>query len=219
MTKSFTLPTGRFVAKNTREQQKKQTQHSILTAAIEGFAEFGFETCSLAEIAKRSQVKKALIQYHFGTKEQLWKQAIGQLWGDMRESLPHQLSQIPTQTGESQLRFVFRQIIRFARDNPGWVGIMFREAATPGPRLDWFVDNYLKQDFKEGTEFIQLAQQQGLLPAGSAIHLLHIISGALTYILVVSPLTQRATGIDITSNDSLDTLVDLLIQLLMSHQH
>lgn len=219
MTISLTPPTGRFVANNTREQQKQQTQQRILTAAIEGFAEYGFEACSLAEIAKRSQLKKALIQYHFGTKEQLWKRAIGQLWAGMREALPHHLSQTPAQVGESQLRFVFRQIIRFARDNPGWVGIMFREAATPGPRLDWFIDNYLKQDFEEGTDFIQQAQQQGLLPAGSAIHLLHIISGALTYILIVSPLTKRATGIDITSNESLDTLVDLLIQLLMSHQH
>jgi TetR/AcrR family transcriptional regulator len=219
MANSLTQPTGCFVANNTRDKQKHQTQQRILSAAIEGFSEYGFDGCSLAEVAKRSNSKKALIQYHFGTKEELWKQAIGQLWREMRSILPHYLSQTPSDVGATQLRFVFRQIIRFARDNPGWLGIMFREAATPGPRLDWFINTYLEQDFREGTEFIQHAQQAGLLPPGSALHLLHIISGALTYVLVVAPLTERATGINISSDESLDTLVDLLSQLLMNPQH
>ena len=205
------------MANITRVQQKHQTRQRILSAAIEGFAEFGFDACSLAEIARRSRIKKALVQYHFETKEKLWKAAIEQLWTTMRQTLPGQLSATPLAADQTSLRFVLRQIIHFARDNPAWVGIMFREAATPGPRLDWFIDNYLKQDFEEGTEFIRQAQLQGLLPAGSAIHLLHIISGALTYLLIVSPLTERATGIDITSDASLDTLVELLIGLLTGH--
>lgn len=205
------------MANITRLQQKHQTRQRILNAAIEGFAEFGFDACSLAEIARRSRIKKALVQYHFETKEKLWKAAIEQLWTTMRQTLPGQLSASPLAADQTSLRFVLRQIIHFARDNPAWVGIMFREAATPGPRLDWFIDNYLKQDFEEGTEFIRQAQLQGLLPAGSAIHLLHIISGALTYLLIVSPLTERATGIDITSDASLDTLVELLIGLLTDH--
>ena len=205
------------MANITRVQQKHQTRQRILSAAIEGFAEFGFDACSLAEIARRSRIKKALVQYHFETKEKLWKAAIEQLWTTMRQTLPGQLSATPLAADQTSLRFVLRQIIHFARDNPAWVGIMFREAATPGPRLDWFIDKYLKQDFEEGTEFIRQAQLQGLLPAGSAIHLLHIISGALTYLLIVSPLTERATGIDITSDASLDTLVELLIDLLTGH--
>ena len=205
------------MANITRVQQKHQTRQRILSAAIEGFAEFGFDACSLAEIARRSRIKKALVQYHFETKEKLWKAAIEQLWTTMRQTLPGQLSATPLAADQTSLRFVLRQIIHFARDNPAWVGIMFREAATPGPRLDWFIDNYLKQDFEEGTEFIRQAQLHGLLPAGSAIHLLHIISGALTYLLIVSPLTERATGIDITSDASLDTLVELLIDLLTGH--
>jgi AcrR family transcriptional regulator len=206
------------VTTNTRAQQKLQTKQKILNAAIECFAEYGFDACSLAEIARRSHCKKALVQYHFETKEKLWKQAIAALWSEMREALPHYLADTPAQVGEEQLRFVFGQIIRFARDKPGWIGIMFREAASPGPRLDWFIDHYLKKDFADGTAFIQHAQQQGLLPPGSAIHLLHIISGALTYLLIVSPLTERATGINMSSDKSLDTQVDLLIQLLLSHQ-
>ena len=98
------------MANITREKQKHQTQQRILHAAIEGFAEYGFDGCSLAEIARRSNSKKALVQYHFGSKEELWKQAIGHLWGEMRSAFPHYLSKTPTDVGPEQLRFVFRQI-------------------------------------------------------------------------------------------------------------
>ena len=91
---------------------------------------------------------------------------------------------------------------------------MFREAATPGPRLDWLVETHLKKDISDGVDFVSRAQAHGLLPQGSALHILHIISGALTYILLVAPLTKRATGVDLTVDESLDTTVDMLLAML-----
>ena len=47
---------------NTRQQQRQQTRTQILDAAIEVFARSGFEATSLAGIAARAGVKKALLQ-------------------------------------------------------------------------------------------------------------------------------------------------------------
>ncbi|MCG8400245.1 MAG: TetR/AcrR family transcriptional regulator [Firmicutes bacterium] len=207
------------MATASRAQRKQQTRRKILDAALQVFAEVGFEAASLAAIAKRCGVQKALVQYHFETKDKLWKAAIGQLWAELRDALPNYLRQPAgadhkSMTQQSDIRRLFKQIILFARDHPAWVGIMFREASAPGPRLDWLVEHYLQQDFADGTRFIELAQQHGLLPRAPAIHLLHIISGALTYALYVAPLTHKVTGIDMASEQSLDTLVDTLMLLL-----
>ncbi|WP_101760465.1 TetR/AcrR family transcriptional regulator [Oceanicoccus sp. KOV_DT_Chl] len=204
----------------SREQQKLLTQNKILAAAIAVFAETGFDAASLGAIAKLSGVKKALVQYHFETKEKLWQAAIDQLWGQLRETLPVYIDQADTTAygTEQSMRLIFKQIIRFAKDHPAWVGIMFREASTPGPRLEWMVEKYLHKDFNDGTRFIEFAQQQGLLPQASALHLLHIISGALTYALFVAPLTEKVTGVDMTTEQSLDTLVDTLMLLLHNQQ-
>ena len=55
-----------------RQQQKEQTREQILEAAIDTFARLGFDGASLADIAAAAGVKKALVQYHFTTKDQLW---------------------------------------------------------------------------------------------------------------------------------------------------
>lgn len=204
-----------------REQRKQQTQTKILNAALEVFSEVGFDAASLNHIANRCGVKKALVQYHFATKEQLWKASIKLLWEHKRETLPNYIADARTYNPDSKdavnrdtMRDVFKYIVRFARDNPAWVGIMFREASTPGPRLDWLVEHYLHQDFADGTHFIELGQQHGLLPEGSPIYLLNIISGALIYPLLVAPLTHKVTNLDMTSEQSLDELVNTLMNLL-----
>lgn len=207
--------------KLNREQRKQQTQIRILNAALEVFSEVGFDAASLNQIANRCDVKKALVQYHFETKERLWKASIELLWEHMRETLPDYIADSETfksgadnAVNRDTMREVFRYIIRFARDNPAWVGIMFREASTPGPRLDWLVESYLRNDFAGGTRFIELAQKHGLLPAGPPIYLLNMISGALIYPLLVAPLTEKVTNKDMTSEQSLDGLVDTLMGLL-----
>jgi hypothetical protein len=49
---------------------------------------------------------------------------------------------------------------------------------------------------------------------GSPLYLLHLISGALTYNLLVAPLTQRVTNIDLASPESIARQVTLLQTLL-----
>lgn len=202
---------------NRRAQRREETREKILTAAVRVFAELGFEAASMGSIANRAGLKKALVQYHFETKLNLWQEAVNSLWSELHtieDRLPR-LSDITSRDEERDiLREVLRAIIHFAKNHPDWVGIMFREASSPGPRLDWLVEKHLKKDIEDGTRFIELAQSHGLLPQGSSLHILNIISGALTYPMLVSPLTKRAAGISMASDESLDTTVDILLNML-----
>ena len=55
-----------------------KTRETILDAALDAFAEKGFDGASIADIAARAQVPKSLLQYHFGSKEELWKTCLEQ---------------------------------------------------------------------------------------------------------------------------------------------
>jgi AcrR family transcriptional regulator len=55
-----------------------KTRETILTAALDVFAEKGFDGTSIADIAAVAQVPKSLLQYHFGSKEELWKACLEQ---------------------------------------------------------------------------------------------------------------------------------------------
>ena len=202
---------------NRRAQRREETREKILEAAVRVFAELGFEAASMGTIATRAGLKKALVQYHFETKLNLWQEAVNSLWSELHtiESRLPRLTDMTSRDDEREiLREVLLGIIRFAKSRPDWVGIMFREASSPGPRLDWLVENHLKKDIEDGTRFIELAQSHGLLPEGSPLHILNIISGALTYPLLVSPLTERAAGISMASDEALDATVDILLNML-----
>ena len=58
-------------AKAKREMNPDETRSKILAATDELFGELGFDATTTRDIATRSGINKALIHYHFGTKEEL----------------------------------------------------------------------------------------------------------------------------------------------------
>ena len=198
----------------SRQRQREQTRSQILAAAVKIFARSGFEAASLADIAKEAGVKKALVQYHFSTKEQLWKDAATGLWTARNSRLSDVLNDDCTEDLSIKMRRGFTTLVEFTRENPEWLWFMFHEAALKGPRLQWLIDNFLRDDYRLGEKFVSQFQEYGAMREGSPLHLLHLISGALTYNLLVAPQTQQVTGIDLASEESIAQQVSLLQSLL-----
>lgn len=201
---------------NKRQLQREQTRAQILEAAIELFAKAGFDATSLGQIAAVAGVKKALIQYHFNNKDALWRAAATLVFERRNQRIIDYLQEIGTDPDVAvELRRSFTVIIKFTRDNPHWLWFMFHEAAADNERLQWLLENYQTNDFVLGEGFIKYYQDAGLLRPGPPIHMLHLISGALTYNLLVAPLTLRATDTDLASDEAIATQVDLLLDLIL----
>lgn len=198
---------------NSREEQRRQTRRRILRAAIRCFAEAGFEAASLARIAGDAGVKKALVQYHFTTKDTLWQAAAEQLWTERNARLSGIVGGGRAALAGA-LRPAFTALVEFTREQPAWLWFMFHEAQVDSPRRRWLLDRFLRDDYSLGLCFVRECQRQGLIREGPPLHLLHLISGALTYNLLVAPQTLEATGTDLASKASIDRQVDLLLAVL-----
>lgn len=199
---------------NSRERQRLQTRGQILSAAIGSFARSGFEATSLAEVATPAGVKKALVQYHFSTKEQLWKAAAMEIWKQRNDTLAANLATSRKADLTEQMRRGFVALVEFSMDHPQWLWFMFHEAAVGGERQRWLLEHCLARDYRLGEAFVRQSQAQGLIRKGSPVQLLHLISGALTYNLLVAPTTLKATGLDLSSREAIDEQVSLLQDLL-----
>jgi len=62
---------------STKQSERKRldpekTRETILRAAFETFAARGYDGAAISDIALAAGVPKSLIQYHFGSKEELW---------------------------------------------------------------------------------------------------------------------------------------------------
>lgn len=198
---------------NSRQQQRENTRSQILEAAIAVFAQSGFEAASLADIANRAGVKKALVQYHFATKEQLWREAADRIWQERNGCMEIYFAEQRADP-MAGMRAGFTALVEFTRERPQWLWFMFHEAASGGERLSWLVERWLKQDYFIGESFVRHFQQLGLLREGPALQLVQMITGALTYNLLVAPPTLEATGVDLGSDESIRQQVDLLIAMI-----
>jgi AcrR family transcriptional regulator len=86
-----------------RRPGKPDTREAILDAAREAFAERGFDRASIRSIATSAGVDPALVHHYFGTKDQLFLEAMN-VPIDPRELLPQVLAGGPGQVGERLIR-------------------------------------------------------------------------------------------------------------------
>ena len=112
------------------------------------------------------------------------------------------------------MRNAFLGVVKFTREKPQWLWFMFHEGAVNGERLQWLIDHFIGADYGQGQAFIRDYQARGLIRPGSPLQLINLISGALTYNLLVAPQTFRATDIDVTSEEAMSEQVDLLLDML-----
>ncbi|HVZ24671.1 MAG TPA: TetR family transcriptional regulator, partial [Sediminibacterium sp.] len=66
---------------------KTDKKEQIIRAAIELFAEKGFEGSSIRELAARADVNLAMVNYYFGTKENLFLAIVEYKAAFMRDKL------------------------------------------------------------------------------------------------------------------------------------
>ena len=194
-------------------------RENILQAAAALFGRIGFDGTSFSAVADGAGVQKSLVQYHFENKDILWHETVTFVWQQRNAALPRYLDDIDLQkmTAENpkqMIRDLCRSLLQFTFDHPEWVRIMFQESSTPGPRLDWMVQEFIRTDFTEGKAMIELGQSQNLLPKVNSMDLLHILSGALIYLVNVAPITERVLGKSPNSKDYIEHHVDTLIRIL-----
>ncbi|MFI8103195.1 TetR/AcrR family transcriptional regulator [Streptomyces sp. NPDC086023] len=60
----------------TKAERALETRERILKAACEVIAEIGFENISMRKVAEHAGVSKALLHYHFDTREKLFAEAM-----------------------------------------------------------------------------------------------------------------------------------------------
>lgn len=146
----------------TDEQEKQPTSRSrILKQARAEFAQFGFEGARVDRIAERADVNKAMLYYHFGSKEDLYLQSIKAVFDEVGPRLSRLIN------WDDSVASVFRAVAithaELAMNNREIIPIMLRELANP----DSFVLKAMSAAVRENgiprkiLQLLQAAQERG----------------------------------------------------------
>ncbi|HXY46224.1 MAG TPA: helix-turn-helix domain-containing protein, partial [Acidimicrobiales bacterium] len=63
------------------------TRERILAAALDLFSELSFDGASTRDIAARAGVTQPLLNYHFRSKDELWRAGVDRLFGALNVAL------------------------------------------------------------------------------------------------------------------------------------
>lgn len=76
MTRPARRPAGTHSHAHSRTERRRQTEARILAAAREKFAEVGYDRTTIRAVAAAASVDPALVMQYFGSKDELFRQAI-----------------------------------------------------------------------------------------------------------------------------------------------
>lgn len=118
--------------KRRQRKDARQTRERLLTAAAEVFAEKGFWETTHAEICKKAQANIAAVNYHFGSKENLYVEAWKHAFEESIQAHPPDGGVPSDAPVQERLRgHVLALMHRTADPDNHEIEIMHREMANP----------------------------------------------------------------------------------------
>lgn len=169
-----------------REQQRAETRQKIIEAAIECFSAMGFAGTNFREITQLCGVQRALILYHFDSKENLWREAATEVERRFSEAFSRGY------TGEAAsdrelLAHITACFIDALIEVPAYGRIMLREGSSEGPRMEWLARHFVPKSIRR----IDL-QDAGLAQRTQSTVLRDLLGSAIVACVTMAPLMQRA---------------------------
>ena len=136
---------------------------ALLDAALEAFAERGFDGTSVRELARELDVSHNLIPQRIGSKERLWFAAVDHGFGALAVALAEVLADDDAAQLDDlgRLRALVQRFIEANAARPALLRIISQEAIAPGPRLDHLFDNFIDPVRVFGDELLHRLRAAG----------------------------------------------------------
>ena len=131
-----------------RDATAIDTRQRILDVAGPIFAEHGFRAATIREICDKADANIAAVNYHFGSKENLYTEVLRSWLQKQEEKHPPDGGLRDGATAEERLRaFIRAVVLRILGDEgpPSWFsGLLAREMAEPTHALDSLVEEIFR---------------------------------------------------------------------------
>lgn len=194
-----------------RQQQGQQTRQRILDAALRQFSEHGFDGVAMRDIAAEAGVKHALINYHFASKELLWREAVSHMFSRLAAEVA-----VPGMVpgDEQAYRQFIRRYVQYCARHPEHARLMVQESVRGGDRLNWAVESFIRVGHERLTPFTLAQVEAGHLPAVWTWSLVYIIVAMCQAPFMLGAEFAALTGVDPADDSVVEAHADAVIAVL-----
>ncbi len=206
------------------EVLSQDTKSRILDAAEQLFMEHGFEATSLRHLTSRAGVNLAAVNYHFGSKEDLFQAVLTRRLDALNQERIALLTRLEREAGarpvacERILSAMLIPALRLARDEKrggkNFLRLLGRAYADPAP----FIRNFLSAQYAEMIGRYKEAFLKALphLTRQELTWRLHFVMGALSYTLAGTDVLKLIAHALPHEKDNDELLLQRLAPFLMA---
>lgn len=163
-------------AKKTRSKRKgDEVRERIMKAALDYFGAFGFQGATTRAIADRAGITHTLVLYHFKSKEQLWIATVDDVLKKYDDAIKGNLENSDDKTAQVSLRIFIEQFVRLSAEHPQVHRILTTEGGHATERLQWIINNFIRDHYTRLCELIRRGQAEGAVRDCDATRLYYLI--------------------------------------------
>ena len=200
------------------------TKSRILDVAEHLFMEHGFEATSLRQLTSSAGVNLAAVNYHFGTKEELFQAVLTRRLDPMNQERIELLAKLERECGarpiacERILAAMLVPALRLARDErrggKNFLRLLGRAYADPAP----FIRHFLSAQYAEMISRYKEAFRRALphLSRHELSWRLHFVMGALSYTLAGTDALKLFSQVTALEKDDDELLIQRLAPFLVA---
>lgn len=182
----------------------------LLDAAMTEFAAHGFEGSSTRAIARRAGAHQPQINYHFESKEALWRAVMDRMMDEIDAHLANEESE-PRAFVES----LIRGLVRFAAARPELNRMMIHEASAPGDRLTWLIETHIRPRYEGFLAGWTMMRADGHGRDISPDLVYHLMIGAASLLHANAPEAEALIGITPSDPEVVERHADAMVTLFL----
>lgn len=188
------------------------SREAILAAALKAFARDGFDGASLPKIAEMAQVGHPLIHYHFGSKDNLWRETMEFALGDLSREASAIRAASRGLSPLDRLRVLLQAFTHFAARCPDHFSMIMAEARSGSSRFVWLREHYASVFLEDLLSILAEAQQAGLIRNIDLDQLSSVLIGSVLIYFTVNPARMRPADVHRLADGYVDFLLDVLLE-------
>lgn len=185
----------------------------ILEAALTEFAEKGFQEASLAAIARRLGVTAPLVLYHFGSKANLWREALEVFCANFAAVVDEAIVDGNAMDGRDALRLLVRRLVHFFAANRAAYRLMRDEGGTEAGHSEWFASRRLRPVIARIESVYRRAVDEGAVRPAPFETTFFMILGAVSCYLESRSLAAHLFGAAESGDDWIDDYAEQVVGL------
>lgn len=190
----------------TQKRDAEATKAKIIKNSMFLFSKNGFDTTTVDDIAKESDVNKALIYYYFKNKAGLYTTTMSGLFDSIYEKII--TAERCCNSATAELRSFIITYANYAEKYPYFPALLLRELSDSGAHLPEEIFSGMRRLLILLSDILKRGEEEGVFKKSIPIVLHFMITGSLNLLVTTKTLREKATGLE----SELDTCSECSMQ-------